>query len=351
MKERSRYIDISKGVAICLVIIGHTIQMASGNEYRVKEMFYDNLLFKFIYSFHMPLFMLVSGFLFYNTVSRYSIRKVAILRVKSTLIPIWSWTLLVESLKLVILLFENKGQISANEVIRDFILSGVNSLWFLWAVFYASFGVIIVRKMCNDKLFIHIMVLAVMLFIPDRLNLYLYKFVYPYFIAGYYWNKKEMQKRVNNINRIVYSLLASTVLYVVLFMNYSKDVYIYTSFVSILNSTNVLEQLKIDLLRWVIGFAGSIMVLSLINLLYSSANRLKKSKCVKVISEFGRSSAGIYIISNYVYALIIPKIASEWSYSFIHTMFFSSIITIICYVVVQIISRCRRLNLILFGGR
>ena len=49
--KRINYIDLAKGIAILCVIIGHTFSA------------YDqgNILVQFIYSFHMPLFFILSG--------------------------------------------------------------------------------------------------------------------------------------------------------------------------------------------------------------------------------------------------------------------------------------------------
>lgn len=60
MEDRKEWIDISRGIAIVLVIIGHSLQsinLISG---------YDPnpLLDRIIYSFHMPFFFLLSGYLF-----------------------------------------------------------------------------------------------------------------------------------------------------------------------------------------------------------------------------------------------------------------------------------------------
>ena len=50
MGKRIEWIDVSKGIGIILVLIGH-ISLNGG-------------LNKFIYSFHMPLFFILSGFTF-----------------------------------------------------------------------------------------------------------------------------------------------------------------------------------------------------------------------------------------------------------------------------------------------
>jgi len=57
--ERKRLIwaDSLKGVLIILVVLGHAIQYTIGNEC------YENRLWNIIYSFHMPAFMAVSGYL------------------------------------------------------------------------------------------------------------------------------------------------------------------------------------------------------------------------------------------------------------------------------------------------
>lgn len=87
MKERSLYLDVVKGLAIILVVVGHCIQFGSGADVLRSGVFFADPLFKFIYSFHMPLFMLVSGYLF-----RYSIQRpaaqVVIAKVRSIVLPL-----------------------------------------------------------------------------------------------------------------------------------------------------------------------------------------------------------------------------------------------------------------------
>ena len=54
-KERLQYIDIAKGICILLVVTGHILQFnftGCGKDTN----------FSFIYSFHMPVFMLLSGY-------------------------------------------------------------------------------------------------------------------------------------------------------------------------------------------------------------------------------------------------------------------------------------------------
>ena len=53
-KKRIEYIDIAKGIGIILMVLGHI--PAFSNNYKFA--------YKFIYAFHMPLFFIISGYLF-----------------------------------------------------------------------------------------------------------------------------------------------------------------------------------------------------------------------------------------------------------------------------------------------
>lgn len=55
---RIKTFDAVKLFAIFLVLWGHVIQHLQGYAFDI----YDNIIFRFIYSFHMPLFMAVSGY-------------------------------------------------------------------------------------------------------------------------------------------------------------------------------------------------------------------------------------------------------------------------------------------------
>ncbi len=57
--KRIEYIDALKGFAIFIVIWGHSLlNLKNGYD------FFHNPVFEFIYSFHMPLFFMLSGFFF-----------------------------------------------------------------------------------------------------------------------------------------------------------------------------------------------------------------------------------------------------------------------------------------------
>lgn len=68
MNERDDRIDILKGIAIYLVVIGHIIAWYFKDfSLNISNMPYNSIiLWKTIYSFHMPLFIFLSGYVFMN---------------------------------------------------------------------------------------------------------------------------------------------------------------------------------------------------------------------------------------------------------------------------------------------
>lgn len=61
--KRIEWIDIAKGIGIILVVLGHVVA-----SYHEASLYTDNVVFsffsQFVYSFHMALFMLLSGYLY-----------------------------------------------------------------------------------------------------------------------------------------------------------------------------------------------------------------------------------------------------------------------------------------------
>lgn len=115
---RSAQIDNLKGLAIILVVFGHAIQNSTPS-------FDQNIIFNYIYSFHMPLFMFLSGYVLYG--KNISLKN----KFKSLVIPFISWYMLTYAINL----------------LRGFQVDGFpqhmikllkypdNGLWFLLALF------------------------------------------------------------------------------------------------------------------------------------------------------------------------------------------------------------------------
>lgn len=114
---RLTYIDCLKGFLIILVAIGHCIQMS--NVY-----FANDIVFRYIYSFHMPLFFAVSGFVSYKIqLSLSDLKK----RIFQLILPFFCWWFLHW-------IFESKLSFFASFIML--MHSPDNGLWFLWVLFF-----------------------------------------------------------------------------------------------------------------------------------------------------------------------------------------------------------------------
>ena len=259
IRERNSYLDIVKGFAIICVVFGHCIQSGSGDNFVNQALYFDDLAFKVIYSFHMPLFMLISGFLFGYSVVRQSWTGIISSRMKTLIIPILLWSLVPFTYS-IIEPINNSQEIGLLFMIKKYISVTLGNLWFLWAIFCCSLIVVIVRQFFHDSRWVYFFVFVLTFVVPDYLNLSLYKSMYVYFVLGYFYNKDGLQYRIKNIYSNNGALIASGILFAVLLLFYNRDSYIYTTGYYILYSTP-LKQLGIDLFRFMIGLVGSIFIL------------------------------------------------------------------------------------------
>ena len=133
--SRNATLDALKGIAIILVVLGHCIQFGSGSSFLDSKSFFDNTIFKIIYSFHMPLFMLISGYLFHFSIEKHSFGENITIRIKTLIIPIITW----QTIWLLIIEFDSLTDSCASYYFYTYL----NTLWFLTSVFINSIIVLI----------------------------------------------------------------------------------------------------------------------------------------------------------------------------------------------------------------
>ena len=130
MQKHSRlyYIDIAKGLAMLLVIIGHCS-------------YSEKVLVGWLYSFHMPLFFALSGFTFRPEKYK-SLREVFVAKARQLIVPYFFFSALLWMLSLLLLdgmhlkyrhINELIGIVLSNRLSRYFF-----SLWFLTTLFLAE---------------------------------------------------------------------------------------------------------------------------------------------------------------------------------------------------------------------
>ena len=344
VKERNTYIDIVKAILIILVIIGHSIQYGSGSNFIKKELFFNNYLFKFIYSFHMPLFIMISGYLSYNSINKNKIKDVFKSKISTLLIPILIWTIPV-------LLFKINEVTTIREFIKLSIKTFSTNLWFLWSVFYINILVKIINKYFKDNYLVYILVFLITFILPNELiikqftfQFSLYNYMYFYFIIGYLSKKHNIIEKINKyINNK--TLIVNSILFILLLLFMNKHTYIYTSGMNILSNY---KQLIIDLYRFLLGLIGSTEVLLLINILQNKLNDNIKNRLIYL----GKNTLGIYIISSIIHPFILPLITKNLSnINYLFILLESIIILVISITAIELIKKNKYTNKFLLGEK
>lgn len=206
MNKRVAYIDFAKFIGLCLVIYGHVPPT-------------DNIGHVIIYSFHMPLFFLLSGVFF--DISRFSLSK----NIKSLLIPYVVFTIFLVFLKSVVsYLLSGKlgGQIIISELIGILlgstdpeapyqVIGGAS--WFLIALFIIRINAMFI--LTQDK-YLQIFIVTgelLAIFLLQRVIMWFPLSIdsavlgTPFFIVGFYLKRIVTEKIPNTRLRVIYILL------------------------------------------------------------------------------------------------------------------------------------------------
>lgn len=133
-KKKSVLIDILKGFAIFAVLLGHSIQYGSGNAFLSNGEYWNDPIMKAIYSFHMPLFIGICGYLFFFSVMKHGMKNSALSRAKRFLPIVSTWAILLCILDLCF---------GKSFTIKRIVVYFFTDFWFLWAIIVCSFGILI----------------------------------------------------------------------------------------------------------------------------------------------------------------------------------------------------------------
>lgn len=186
-QDRNQLLDVAKGVAIILVVLGHAVQQCSGLDGReVLNLWIE----RYLISFHMPLFMLISGYLFY-----YSLQRHNEVEVSRSRLSMFAWPILTMAV-----LHHMRGHVTHFNVISfvtDFPMSMFNSLWFFWALLVITLLVCLVHRFLNDHWLGYLTIIAFTLLLPDAYPLRAYVHLLPTFVVAY------MFAKYGNVNKLV----------------------------------------------------------------------------------------------------------------------------------------------------
>ena len=341
--SKRAFINILRGLAIFLMLWGHIVQYACAKQFD----FFENPVFKFIYSFHMPFFMIISGYLFFFSEQKREMVELIEYKCKSLLYPILMCS--------VFNFLLSTGIVSVLKGEYGALLGGIRitSLWFLWSVLSCSIALAFAMKLSKNHLIQALLLIIGILIVALFPTWYLNVYMYPYYVIGYlYARNEELFGKVKNVGGIV-----STITFVIMYFFYEKKHYIYTS--GMLGGDSIAEGIYIDLFRWAIGLFGSIAVTWICYLVYS---KIKKGKITSAIEILGQNSLAVYALSTSLLSFWLPQFARiaintltwldwnehVWLYNLVVTPLITVIYSALFILIIKGLKKCNAYRLI-FG--
>ncbi|HEV2694992.1 MAG TPA: acyltransferase family protein [Verrucomicrobiae bacterium] len=276
---RNDFLDYLKGALIFLVVCGHLIQLVG---YGDDTLFYKDPLFTAIYTFHMPLFMAVSGFVSFGMIVRSDFFTCVLRRFRQVIIPAICWPLLGLIALFLWSLFRADTFGHGVQAFKHSLASFRPGLWFLWAIFGSTVVVAALKRFRLDRLQFFALAAVLVLFLPEGANLYLFKYTLPFFCLGYALAKGDQIRVPKSFSPL--SLITIFALSIGCYLLWTNDTYVYTTRMhpSFSNLSNIG-------LRFVAGVVTSVAFV----LLLAGCYRVAK---LPVLSLWGRRSLDIYII-------------------------------------------------------
>lgn len=132
---RQKWVDIARGIGIILVVYGHVLRGIESARLPVDSRFFQ-ISDRLLYSFHMPLFFVLSGYFFEASIYKNGICSFITNKIRTLLYPYFLWSFLQTGIELLLARYTN-GSIGIDEFLRIF-YNPRAQFWFLIALFNVS---------------------------------------------------------------------------------------------------------------------------------------------------------------------------------------------------------------------
>jgi fucose 4-O-acetylase-like acetyltransferase len=300
MPNKNPTIDIAKGIAIILVVYGHVIEHGIA-PWSARD-FFQNPVFKIIYTFHMPLFIFISGYLMAYSLNRNSLQAVFKSRCRSLFIPFVSLAILctITGYVLNIIFGNNSGSLDILKDLADQ-LALRPSVWFLFTLFVLSSVLIYsvkLEKRFGVIVFAGIYFLLMSIPYNNYCALYYIKWFYLFYLAGYFLNKYNIKVSNPIVKAMV--LVVSLILFAWLLTYWTTSDYIYINKMNFI-PTQYLDGFLRLIYRYVMAFLG-------ITIIFCIGEYLSKIKMASLLGTIGTYSLDIYIIQMLIVEGVYPRV-------------------------------------------
>lgn len=325
--NRIQTFDVLKAIAIIAVVYTHCLQfMGIGN-------YWHHPLFKLTYAFHMPLFMIISGY-FANRALHLPFKE--LIRKKSIQLLLPCLTAGV----VVVVINRLTGMSPKHAGLMEF----VTNLWYLKSLFLCFCIAKLAMICCQGRLWftVGIGILAGM-----PIHLYHVNFMMPFFMTGMLWSQYPDAIRRNAVTVFIASLLAFGLLW------QWWDGF-YTTYATPLQFVRIhtMEWLGLGnfpayTLRTAIGLAGSGVVIGSVYLLEKFGFRFN---WMGRVGQYTLELYTLHFLFIHTGVLTACSIPYRWGW---YEMGYCIVATVIlfglCFLLIKLIHRSKWLSLLFFG--
>lgn len=334
--KRIDALDLLKAFAIFLVVWGHVLQHCLSSNY------IDEPVYRFIYSFHMPLFMILAGFFSRGSLNL-DFGQLLYKKGKELILPCITWGGVIYLLILASHYLSGKGNEFSVIGLLKYLLE---DYWFLKSLFL-SYLIAWCCLRLNNRWFFILGILLVQFF-----NHFSMPIMFPCFIVGYY-----LKEVIDNPNLLRFKNAALMVFILLLLYSLVINKQIYDGeYESCLIDGGFIGYAKIALLRiyrLILGISGSLFIIIIARKHFGDVSA-QSSKVIGYVCNIGRNSLGIYLIHTLLVSYIMAKYIK---FDSIDPLFFNvivvpiitAIIIFFSMFVITILSRNRCLRVAFFG--
>lgn len=321
---RSVPLDMLKAFAIFLVCWGHGIQYFSSTPY------YEQPVYRVIYSFHMPLFMAMVGY-FSSSLLERNFWSGLMKRFNSLIIPAWSF--------LIIGIVMGTTVIASASGLIDSVLYGS---WFLKSAFACA---VLFSASCRWRRFrVAGLILSLLLsqYFQGRL---LFNIMYPCFILGY------LMRRYFNFIKVHRISLAAIggFIFIVMLMPWDARFWNMPSVTFNPMDSYFASYWFKTCYRIIIGCVGTVTLFCLFHLLFTN-----KELIMGGVLTIGKSTLGIYLIQGILLEKVLASRlcfdhVSFGMYNFLITPLAAIAVLIVCMVLISLVRKSHFSSRFLLG--
>lgn len=320
--KRIEWIDYLKAFACLLVVIGHLIQSlqkAGIDNYEGLTSFIN----WFIYLFHMPLFMCMSGFLYCNKKQQFSwkdYKKFEIKKIFNLLVPYFTFYLVYVIVNMIF-----SSSVNSPKGISDIVAifnNPISPYWFLYALLSIFIVIPLIEKIFkyNKKNVMLFLVCLKIIYIFIQTPIYFINQIMAYGIYFYFGNFINEIIQNSNMKKIIFNTGIYVILSIIVYCSkhninqYIKGlIYIFFAIDGIIICVQVFYNVnKSTFLNTFKKYTFQIFVLHTI---FAAGVRI-------VLLKIGITSYFIHFVFGILASIYIPVVVSKISNKIVYTDFF-----------------------------